>query len=274
MSARFGSTRGVRALPIPRMNSWRLLLFLLLPAGLAASPGSALFDEMKAQFAKDYEIELVADGETYPVEGSHDALTARNAGARNVDMVLYFLRKEFGKYPAEIIRASGLKRIVFCRDLKANGNRIAGVAVQASSTIYMDSSTEVGDEPHRRRTLHHEFFHVIDYAMHADRSMTDNPEWGSANSPGTSYGGAATGKPVPNWAAHPAPGFVSVYALKAIPEDRAEVFAGMMTNNLTMRLLLQKDSFLAAKLAVLKDELKAFCPQLDEEFWARTAKNF
>ena len=79
---------------------------------------------------------------------------------------------------------------------------------------------------------------------------------------------------MPNWASHPAAGFVSNYAMKAVSEDRAELFAAMMTNNLTVRLLLQKDTFMAAKLAVLKKELNSFCPQMDEAYWVRTAKNF
>lgn len=249
-------------------------MLLTFTASLPAATTSVLFDQMSAQYKKDYDIELVADFETYPVAESGGAIVARNAGPKNVDMVLYFLRKEFAKYPAEAIRASGVKRIVFCRDLKASGNRIAGVALENNGTIYMDSSTEVGDEAHRRRTLHHEFFHFIDYAMHANRDILDNPAWTAANAPGTAYGSSDNGTPVPNWASHPAPGFVSNYSRKAMPEDRAELFAAMMTNNLTVRLLLQKDSFLSAKLGVLKGELKAFCPQLDEAFWGRTAKNF
>ncbi len=245
-----------------------------LAAGKAAAAGSALFEQLGAQYRQDYGIELVADLEPFPVAEAGGAIEARNAGAKNADMVLYFLRKEFAKYPAEAIRGSGLKRIVFCRDLKVRGHRVAGVALESNGTIYMDSSTEVGDEAHRRRTLHHEFFHFLDYAMHAGRDLMDNPAWAAANTPGTAYGGAGGAQPVPNWASHPAPGFVSVYALKSVPEDRAELFAAIMTNNLTVRLLLQKDKYLTAKLAVLKDELKVFCPQLDEAFWTRTAKNF
>ena len=148
------------------------------------------------------------------------------------------------------------------------------VAVEKNATIYLDSSTEIGDEPHRRRTLHHEFFHFIDYAMHGERDIRDNREWVAAGAPGSTYGAAENGAPVANWASHPAAGFVSNYAKKAVPEDRAELFCAIMTNNLTVRLLLQKDSFLTAKLNVLKGELKEFCPQIDEAFWAKTAKNF
>lgn len=248
-------------------------LCCVLAGSLAAAPGSALFEQMKAQYRQDYDIALVADDEVYPVADSGDAIAARNAGARNVDMVLYILRKEFAKYPAELIRASELKRVVFCRDLKARGNRIAGVALERNGTIYMDSSTEIGDEAHRRRTLHHEFFHFIDYAMHGGRDIQDNPDWLAANAPDAAYGagGPATGN---NWAAHPAPGFVSYYACKAPSEDRAELFAGILTNNLTVRLLLQKDGFLRSKLTVLKHELKNFCPGMDDAFWERTAKSF
>ncbi len=250
------------------------VVYLVMATGGFAASGSVLFEQTKAQYAKNLGIELVADFETYPVSDSGGAISARNAGGKNADMVLYFLRKEFAKYPPELVRLSGLKRIVFCRDLQATGQRIAGVALEKNATIYMDASTEIGDEAHRRRTLHHEFFHFLDFAMHADRDIRDNPEWVAANAPNVSYGGTATNKPVPNWASHPAAGFVSGYAMKAVPEDRAELFAGMMTNNLTVRLLLQKDSFLAAKLAVLKDELKIFCPLIDEAFWTKTAKNF
>lgn len=255
---------------LPRLAS----LLLLSAISLSAAPGSALLEQLKAQYQKDYEIELVADDETFPVAESDGAITARNAGLRNVDMVLYFLRKEFAKYPPELVKLSGLKRIVFCRDLKANGQRIAGVAVQKNATIYMDSSTEVGDESHRRRTLHHEFFHFIDYAIHGERDIRDSRAWVAAGAPGSTYSAAETGAPVANWASHPAAGFVSNYSRKSVPEDRAELFAAILTNNLTVRLLLQKDSFLTAKFGVLKDELKEFCPQVDEAFWVKTAKNF
>ena len=250
------------------------LLLFAAPVTSTLAAGSALLEQMRAQYRQDFGVELVADGETFPVAESGGAIDAQNAGEKNADMVLYFLRKEFAKYPAEAIRASGLQRIVFCRGLKVRGTRVAGVALEKNHTIYMDATTEVGDEAHRRRTLHHEFFHNLDYAMYPGQDIMKNDAWVSAGAPGAVYGGAGNPQPVPNWASHPAPGFVSNYSQKAVPEDRAELFAAIMTNNLTVRLLLQKDAYLAAKLKVLKGELQAFCPQLDDTFWTRTAKNF
>ena len=68
-----------------------------------------------------------------------------------------------------------------------------------------------------------------------------------------------------------------------VPED--QVLISQAAGNLTRRASLASlpvrvddaaghARTLAAKLGVLKNELKAFCPQVDEAFWAKTAKNF
>jgi hypothetical protein len=251
---------------------WSLSIFTVLGIAAAATHASPLLDEMNAQYRRDYGIQLVADSEVYPVAGPGETIDAKNTGEKNGDMVLYFLRKEFAKYPAELVRLSGVKRIVLCRGLKIGGARMAGVAVEKNASIYVDSTTEVGDESHRRRTLHHEFFHFLDYAQHTE--VMHNSAWEAANPPGVYYGSAPpAAKPgAHNWASHPFTGFLSNYSLKAVPEDRAEIFAGLMTNNLTLRLLLQRDQNLATKVRLLKDELGQFCPRMDAAFWGRIAK--
>ena len=67
-----------------RISHWGLVLgslglLLGLPVSMAGAPGSALFEQMKAQYHKDYGLELVADEEVYPVAESNGAITARNA---------------------------------------------------------------------------------------------------------------------------------------------------------------------------------------------------
>ena len=247
--------------------------FYLLSWILFAQTGiraSQLLDEMNAQYARDYGITIVADGEVYPLAAG-PSIDAQNTGKNNGDMVLYFLRKEFAKYPAALIRQSGIKRIVLCKELKDGGRRIAGVAVERNASIYVDSTTKVGDEAHRRRTLHHELFHFLDYAQHAD--VRNNPAWQKANAPGFNYGSTPpASKPGQyNWASHPVAGILSDYAMKALPEDRAELFAALMTNNLTLRLVVQRDAYLAGTVKMLKEELLHFCPAVDDAFWSRTA---
>lgn len=250
-------------------------IFTLIAASLmlsAAAHATPLFEEMVTQFEKIYGIQLVADQEKFPVDGTGGTITGTNTGKNNGDMVLYFLRKEFAKYPADLVRRSGVKRIALCRDLKSGSTRIAGVAVEANATIYVDSTASVGNESHRRRTLHHEFFHFLDYTRGGD--VMHNEPWETINRGTVSYGSA----PPPmkpgqyDWASHPALGFISDYSLKALPEDRAEVFAGMMTNNLKLRLLVQSDQKLAAKVAIIRGELVHFCPEVNDAFWSGIAK--
>ncbi|MEO6005876.1 MAG: hypothetical protein ABIZ04_25875 [Opitutus sp.] len=254
---------------MPRRCYRILIINIWLALSVQASP---LLDQMSAQFKRDFGIQIVADGEPYPVGGAEGTILAQNTGVNNADMVLSFLRKEFAKYPVELIRLSGVKRIVLCRELRIGSTRIAGVAVERNASIYVDSTTMVGDELHRRRTFHHEFFHFLDYSRGGD--IGSNPAWMAANAPGIAYG--ATPPPEKpgqhRWASHPAPGFVSDYSLKALPEDRAELFAGLMTNNLTLRFMLQKDLYLATKVRLLKDELQQLCPKVDETFWTGVTK--
>lgn len=253
--------------------STRLLyLFFSVTVTLVAH-ASPLFDQMSTQLKNELGIQLVAENESYPIAGGQ--IDAKNTGERNADMVLYFLRKEIAKYPPELLRKSGVQRIVLCRELKHGTRRVAGLASPSNKSIYVDSTAEIGDEAHRRRTLHHELFHFFDYTQHP-KDMASNSEWQKANAPGVNYGSAApAAKPGrANWASHPAPGFISDYSLSAVPEDRAELFAALMTNNLTLRTLLQRDPFLAKKTQMLKDELQRFCPAADDAFWARAAAFF
>lgn len=252
---------------VARLTIALALVGILSGSSISASP---LLDEMNAQYKREFGIEIVADRETYPIAGTGGSIDAMNTGVNNGDMVLYFLRKEFAKYPPELLKRAGVKRIVLCKELKKGSSRIAGIAVEQTGSIYVDSTTKIGDESHRRRTLHHELFHFMDYAR---GDVMHNAAWEAVNKGAPAYGSPPP-PPKPgqrNWASHPAPGFVSDYSLTALPEDRAELFAALMTNNLTLRLLVQRDFALATKVKILKEELVQFCPQADEAFWARMA---
>ena len=129
---------------MPRSCYRILIVSTWLALSVQASP---LLDEMSAQFKRDFGIQIIAEGEPYPVGGAEGTILAQNTGVNNGDMVLSFLRKEFAKYPVELIRQSGVKRIVLCRELRIGSTRIAGVAVERNASIYVDSTTMVGDEP-------------------------------------------------------------------------------------------------------------------------------
>jgi hypothetical protein len=244
-----------------------LVLGFLIAAG--AARGSELFDQLKKEYREKAGVELVAGTEKFPFKTEHDLIDGVNANAGDIDLFLYMFRKEFGKYPPELIRLSGLKRIVFCSDLLHGGQRRSGVAISDNATIYLNVRSGVFSERFRRKLMHHEFFHMIDYASFGYERDT---QWEALNAPGIIYNAAtanAAGHGPSSDVTHPAVGFLTRYAMADSREDKAELFSNLMFNDLQARDFIKRDAVLTAKVALLKARLVKFCPLLDDGFWAR-----
>ncbi|HWA09276.1 MAG TPA: hypothetical protein VG838_07505 [Opitutaceae bacterium] len=236
---------------------------------LAAARGSVLFEQVKKEYADKAGIELLAGGESFPVDTAYGRIDGTNAGANDIDLFLYMFRKEFGKYPPELLKLSGLKRIVFCSDLLRDGARRSGIAVSDSETIYLNVRSGVFSERFRRKLMHHEFFHIIDFASFGFERDT---EWEALNPPGTTYNPAAAnaaGHGPSSDVTHPAPGFLTRYSLADSREEKAELFSNLMFNDLQARDFIKRDGVLTLKVELMKARLAKFCPQLDAGFWAR-----
>jgi hypothetical protein len=235
----------------------------------AAARGSVLFEQVRKEYQDKAGIEFVADGAKFSADTAFGRIEGMGAGRDNIDLFLYMFRKEFGKYPPELLRLSGLKRIVFCSDLLRNGGRRSGIAVSDIATIYLNVRSGIFSERFRRKLMHHEFFHMVDFASFGFEQDT---EWAALNPPGSGYNEAlatAAGHGPSSDVTHPAPGFLTRYSLANAREDKAELFSNLMFNDLTAREFIKRDGALTQKVALLKARLKAFCPQLDDGFWAR-----
>lgn len=249
------------------MRAGILAWLLMMPA--VALRGSELFDQLKKEYLQKAGVELVAGTETFPLVTEHDRIDGVNANPGDIDLFLYMFRKEFGKYPPEFLRLSGLKRIVFCSDLLHGGQRRSGVAVSDNATVYLNVRSGVFSERFRRKLMHHEFFHIVDFTSFG---LEEDTEWEALNAPGTTYNPAtatASGHGPSSDVTHPAPGFLTRYSMADAREDKAELFSNLMFNDLQARDLIKRDPVLEAKVAMLKARLRNFCPQLDDAFWAR-----
>ncbi|MEI6106426.1 MAG: putative zinc-binding metallopeptidase [Opitutae bacterium] len=249
-----------------------LILTVLLAAGGAS--GSALFDELKQDYQDRGGVELATGHEPFPVALAAGSITGKNVPNSDIDIYLFLFRKEFGKYPGDLFGLAGLKRVVFCRELGLSGQARAAIGDSETGTLYLDVRSAVYSESYRRKTIHHEFYHLIDTAS---RDTPGDADWVALNPKGFVYGSATPITPGDNKGAqltHPAPGFVTGYAMTALAEDKAEIFANLMVNDLKLRLLLKQDEFLQTKVARLKKTLQEFCPKADAAFWANVAKQF
>ncbi len=242
---------------------------LALAAGLAAR-GSPLFDQLKAEYQAKGAVELVAGDETFPVASSAGQITGKNALSSEIDLCLYLFRKEIGKYPKEIFPLMQLKRVVFCRELAVDSQPRAAVADWDHGTLYVEIHSGIYADNHRRKMIHHEIYHLIDFAD--DGVLGRDPDWVALNPPDFFYGGDTKLDQKTTAATHPSPGFISTYARLNVAEDKAETFASLMVYDVKVQLLFKQESVLGGKVQQLKQELAIFCPQLDAAFWVQAAK--
>jgi hypothetical protein len=249
-----------------------LILTVLLAAGGVA--GSVLFNELKQDYQDRGGVELTAGHEPFPVALAAGTVAGKNVPNSDIDIYLFLFRKEFGKYPGDLFGLAGLKRVVFCRELSLNGQARAALGDTENGTLYIDVRSGTYSETYRRKVIHHEFYHLIDAAS---RDNPGDADWVAMNPPNFSYGSEGAGGPGDNKSAqitNPVPGFVNAYSLLALVEDKAEIFANLMVNDLKVRLLLKKDGILQAKVKRLKEDLQGLDPKLDEAFWTKVAKQF
>jgi len=194
----------------------------LAPAHQSTAPPTPLFGVYVA--AEDF-FGAPADA-AYPE--SRTGITgcpppADGDGLARLRRTVALLAPEWTMYPPELFSAAGVLRIVFCEELRYNGQRRRDVPDLASGNLYVD----VGDRAPRRKrhSLHHELWHMIDYRLRGANFAAADAEWEAANKPGFRYGSG--GKHMRSDAASsqlasaPDGHFLNRYCTSAIMEDKA-----------------------------------------------------
>jgi hypothetical protein len=115
------------------------------------------------------------------------------------------------------------------------------------------------------RMIHHEIFHIVD-RIQTNQSPDVDPEWCALNPTGFTYlADSVIGIPEPE---DPIPGFATVYAQRSPYEDKADTYGSLLSSPEIMAQRCKNDSVLRAKVDLIKRRLAAFCPEMDDEFWA------
>lgn len=226
------------------------------------------------QLADRLHLSIVIEHEVFPVQGRCGVIEALNPDSSDLAIYIPLFVGEFSQYSPEIISQSGLKKIVFCRNLKFDGQTAAGLADHDNQTLYFDTGI-CNNFPANllRQAIHHEFFHIMDFK---DDCTYDDPLWSSLNEPEFKYGtGGLDAKKsatmfMMNYALV---GFLNRYSMSAVEEDRAEMFANMMIDYGRVKERTEwDDPILEAKFLQTKVFLHKFCPSFNDAFWIRISK--
>ncbi len=177
--------------------------------------------------------------------------------------------QEWSLLPRPFVEPTRLRRIVIAADLACSGERRGAIPDFRARTLYYDARIAQHSPAYRRRTVHHEFFHFVDFADEGGLEWQE--DWTDLNPPGFRYGRPRSlrGDSDPGRLLRSVPGFLTEYSTYDIGEDKAELFSWMMTEGEVVARRCRNDARLAAKVRVLRAALRRFCPDIDRGFWER-----
>ncbi len=184
------------------------------------------------------------------------------------------LINEFNKYPAGLIKASGLRKVVLCGDLKVRGKIQGGCASGQDHTLWLNVNLPGNSKKYKAMAIHHEFAHVIDYYFFTTKIYRWEMlrDWESLSGAEEYLQSSKNPRGVPDQIAEkpamgPRKGFVSKYARTNVMEDRAELFAYMIICPRNVANRAENDVILKAKCEILKKDLMRACPDMNDQFW-------
>ena len=184
--------------------------------------------------------------------------------------LIYLIKKEIDVYPIKFINNSGLKFIMICETLILNESQVVGVApghYDQSPGVFYISANQLKDVKNNpkvqsmlKHVFHHEFYHIIDSQL--TNVIIDN-QWEKINKIEYSSVDISGDLNLDN----SINGFVTQYARNNQNEDKAELFAMLMTKNSDVKQLLNKDEVLFNKAKLLISRLKSISPSINKNFW-------
>lgn len=175
------------------------------------------------------------------------------------------LEAELEKYPRDFFRDLGLRGIYWGRNVESGlfTWRLAvggvGFNIQGERLVVLNLPEPPQAQPLPAHTLHHEIFHALD--------TQDESNWARCNPPNSVYG-LQPSENIRREFDYPSPGFVSSYARTEAREDRAEVFALMMTNPTYAQLFTHwqiSDVYLRCKQDQLVQQLQTTVTAFNRE---------
>ena len=176
--------------------------------------------------------------------------------------VIEATRRAFARYPTSALSLAGIDHVAMCSELVETGDESQeygyGVAIRKSRGLYLSvkhvqdptlpwydqvSLVPIG------QVVHHELFHLLENS-HAPELMREDPEWDALNPLGFVYTAANLGEGT-------IPGFVDDYGMTRLTEDKATVYAELMTYPIWVCDQTETDEILRAKIALIRRRVGA-----------------
>jgi hypothetical protein len=233
---------------------------------------AAWTDELR-RLEQTYGLSVEYAAPAFPVATTHGQISGRAATGRELDRYVPLFLEEFGLYPADLVRRTGLRRIVLCKSLAFAGEPRASIPDYDHTVMYYDVARAAYSEAYQRATIHHEFFHMLDWKD--DRQVYEDAAWSRINRDGFVYGPRHVRGVDPSlWGQldESLGGFLNRYSMTGVQEDKAEIFCYLMTKPEMIQRRARNDAVLGAKVEAMKRLTASFSASADEAFWRSIAE--
>lgn len=157
---------------------------------------------------------------------------------------------EINKYEGSFLSGIGLERVYFVDNMITHdGLPVLGFADVVRGELFLDIDQLRADTALVKSTLHHEIAHILFHDYYGSL-MSEVSEW-------PEYQAKQTLQPYA-----PAPGFVNPYSQTSKAEDMAEVYAYMLTDELSQYLgdLVVSDDMIRQKVSIVESVLLKIDP--------------
>ncbi|WP_440679347.1 putative zinc-binding metallopeptidase [Candidatus Pelagibacter sp. HIMB1517] len=191
------------------------------------------------------------------------------------DFIVDIIVSQIDLYPTSFLGKAGLKFVLICGDIKALGSSPEGLApshYDQSPGVFMLSVQKIkkqidaGQPQIIKHIFHHEYYHVIDSTL--TKAVVDD-DWVNINRNPYSPENL---KANVNEILSDGRGFVSNYAKNNEFEDKAELFAYLVTKNKEMRSVMTKDVVIFRKTKLMIERMKSLSGDINGNFWSKLLK--
>jgi hypothetical protein len=191
---------------------------------------------------------------------------------------LEILVQEFSKYPRSFIKRTRLSSIAFAKNIFLKGQARGAIPDYLKEMLLFDIEKNRKAKVHERyirHCIHHEFYHMIEQEINGSAYWKD-PAWAKLNIRNFRYGkgGARARSSNMYLFTHPQKGFINLYAMSGLEEDKAEVYSILFMPSEFRRVSgwAETDPILKAKIAYMIKFLNRLDRTFSKQYWTNLHK--
>ena len=234
----------------------RLLLILLLTLQINSLKADEIFNLLKIPNLDVYKLnnlnglKYLNTKKNFKI-GFDNNIRCNKANKKNLDEKFNLISKNLSIYEKDFLNKINLRFIVLCENLYISEINTAGIPDHKKRTLILDINF---NKKYFERVIHHEVFHIIHNSF---ENIFNEEIWSNFNDKSFEYAECSTcsdrlGLDLYN----KTNGFLTEYSKSIASEDMAEVFSFLMTDEIKMKNIANKDSILFNKIEFIKNGLQ------------------